>query len=56
MYFGGIYENVRQLLSTQVKRLSYRDEKTKDAAVKRELDRLKAELEQLPERWNFRAR
>ena len=42
VYFGGIYENVRQLLSTQVKKLSYRYEKTKDAAVKRELDRLKS--------------
>ena len=47
MYFGGIYENVRQLLLTQVKRLSDRYEKTPDEAVKQELDRLKAELEQI---------
>ena len=56
VYFGGIYGNVRQLLSTQVKKLSYRYEKTKDVAVKRELDRLKSKLEQLPERWDFRPR
>ncbi len=56
VYFGGIYENVRQLLSTQVKKLSYRYEKTKDVSVKRELDRLKSKLEQLPERWDFRPR
>ncbi len=56
VYFAGIYENVRQLLSTKVKRLTDRYEKTPDEAVKRELDRLKGDLEQLPERWNFRAR
>jgi hypothetical protein len=56
VYFGGIYENVRQLLSTQVKKLSYRYEKTKDVSVKRELNRLKSKLEQLPERWDFRPR
>ena len=33
-----------------------RYEKTTDAEVKRELDRLKTELEQLPERWEFRPR
>jgi hypothetical protein len=56
VYFGGIYENVRQLLSTQVKKLSYRYEKTKEVTVRRELDRLKSKLEQLPERWDFRPR
>jgi hypothetical protein len=56
VYFGGIYENIRQLLSTQVKKLSYRYGKIKDVAVKRELDRLKSKMEQLPERWDFRPR
>jgi hypothetical protein len=56
VYFGGIYENVRELLSTQVNKLIYRYEKTKDLAAKRELDRLKSKLEQLPERWDFKPR
>jgi hypothetical protein len=55
VYFGGIHDNVRLLLSAQINRLSYRYEKTKDAAVKQEFDRLKAELEHLPQRWDFRA-
>ncbi len=54
VYFGGIYRNVRQLLSTEIKRLNHRYEKTTDAVVKQELDRLKAELARLPERWDFR--
>jgi len=53
VYFGGIYSNVRYLLQTQIKRLDNRYRKTKDAAVKAELDRLTAELEKLPERWTF---
>ena len=56
VYFGGIYSNVRYLLQTQIKRLNNRYRKTKDAAVKAELDRLTAELEKLPERWEFIAR
>ena len=56
VYFGGIHNNVRQLLSTQVKQLSYRYEKTKEAVVKQELDRLKTKLENFPERWDFRSR
>jgi hypothetical protein len=56
VYFGGIYDNVRQLLSAQIKRLNDRYEKTKDVVAKQELDRLKTELEQLPERWDFRPR
>ena len=55
-YFGGIYSNVRQLLQTQIKRLENRYRKTKDTAVKAEIDRLTAELERLPERWTFVAR
>jgi hypothetical protein len=56
VYFGGIYDNVRLLLSAQINRLSYRYERTKDAAVKQEFERLKVELEQLPQRWDFRPR
>lgn len=56
VYFSGIYGNIKQLLSTHIKQLNYRYEKTKDAIVKQELDRLKTELEQLPERWDFKPR
>jgi hypothetical protein len=54
VYFGGIHDNVRLLLSAQINRLSY--ERTNDAAVKQEFNRLKAELEHLPQRWDFRPR
>jgi hypothetical protein len=53
VYFGGIHDSVRKLLSGQIGKLHYRYRKTNDAAVKAELDRLTAELETLPERWNF---
>ena len=53
IYFDGIHDNVRQLLSAQIGKLSYRYKKTKDLAVKAELDRLTAEFAQLPERWEF---
>jgi hypothetical protein len=56
VYFAGIYDNVRQLLSTQIKQVNDQYEKTRDVIVKQELDRLKTELEQLPERWDFRPR
>jgi hypothetical protein len=56
VYFGGIYQNVRELLSTQVNKLIRRYEKTKDLAAKRDLDRLKSKLERLPERWDFKPR
>jgi hypothetical protein len=56
VYFSGIYSNVRQLLQARVTALETRYRKTRDAAVKPELDRLKAELERLPERWNFVSR
>jgi hypothetical protein len=56
VYFAGIYDNIKGLLSTRIKRLNYQYEKTKDAVAKQELDRLKAELERLPERWEFRPR
>jgi hypothetical protein len=52
-YFDGIYMNVRQLLLAEIGKLNYRNRKTKDGAVKAELDRLNAELEKLPEQWNF---
>jgi hypothetical protein len=56
VYFSGIYSDVRQLLQTQIRRLENRYRKTKDAAVKADLDRLTAKLERLSERWTFVAR
>ncbi len=53
VYFGCIYDNVRQLLQTQIDRLETCYRKTKDGAVKAELDRLRKALEGLPERWKF---
>ena len=38
-YFDGIYKNVRQLLLAEIGKLNYRNRKTKDGAVKAELDR-----------------
>jgi len=55
VYFRGIYGNMRGLLCMQIGELNYRYKRTKDAAVKAELDRLTAELEKLPERWEYRA-
>ncbi len=52
VYFGGIYTCVRQLLAVRIKKLNYQYKKTSDRAVKAELDRLTAELEKLPERWD----
>jgi hypothetical protein len=54
--FAGIYRNVRRLLATQVGRLRFRCNKTKDPALETELDRLTGELAKLPERWEFAAR
>lgn len=54
VYFAGIHGSVRKLLSAQIATLSYRYRKTHDQAVKAELDRLTAELERLPERWELR--
>jgi hypothetical protein len=56
VYFAGIHDSVRKLLSGQIGKFNYRYKRTKDAAVKAELDRLMAELERLPERWNFVSR
>jgi hypothetical protein len=56
VYFSGIYDRVRQLLVVRIKKLHYEHIKTKDTAVKSELDRLTAALEKLPEKWNFIAR
>jgi len=56
VYFGGIYTCVRQLPEARINKLNYRYTKTKDPAVKAELDRLAAELEKLPEPWEFYVR
>jgi hypothetical protein len=53
VYFAGIHESVRKLLSIQIAKLTHRYRETKDATVKAELDRLTAELEGLNERWEF---
>jgi hypothetical protein len=50
VYFGGIHKSVRKLLSGQIGKLNYRYRKTKDSAVKAEIDRLTAEIENMPER------
>ena len=47
---------VRGLLAVRIQKLNNWYKKTKDAAVKTELDRLTAELEKLPERWDFNVR
>jgi hypothetical protein len=47
---------VRGLLAARIQKLNNWYKKTKDAAVKMELDRLTAELEKLPERWDFYVR
>jgi hypothetical protein len=52
VYFGGIYTCVRQLLAVRINKLNYQYKKTNDPTVKAELDRLAAELEKLPERWD----
>ena len=56
VYFAGIHDNVRKLLSAQIGAFNYRYKKKRDEADKAEVDRLTAELEKLPERWEFRAR
>jgi hypothetical protein len=53
VYFSGIYSNVRQLLQTRINGLETRYRKTNNPARKAELDRLKAELERMLERWKF---
>ncbi len=54
--FGGIYGNVRHLLITRIGRLGGRYCKTKDPAIKAEIDRLNAELAKLPTQWKFVSR
>ena len=56
VYFSGIHTCVRRLLSVQVAKLNYQYQRTKDTAIKAEIDRLTAELARLPERWEFVAR
>ena len=56
VYFGGIHSCVRALLVARIGKLNYRYKKTKDDAVKAEIERLTADLEKLPERWEFRSR
>ena len=53
-YFLGIHDSVRKLLSARIGTLNYRYRNTHDQGVKTELDRLTAELEKLPERWEYR--
>ena len=53
VYFGGIYESVRKLLSAQIAKLVDRHRKTNDSAVKVEIDRLTIELAALHETWLF---
>jgi len=53
VYLSGIYDSVRKLLELQIRRLGWRYAKTKEGAVKSELDRLNAALETLPARWTF---
>ena len=53
VYFGGIHDSVRKLLSAQIGRLNYGYRKTKDPALRAEIDRLTAELARLPERGEF---
>jgi hypothetical protein len=52
--FHGIHANVRWLLKRRMGRLGARYCKTRDPAVKAEIDRLNGELESLPEEWVFR--
>jgi hypothetical protein len=54
--FAGIYRNVRQPLVAHVGRLRYRCYKTKDRALKAELERLTGELAKLAERRELAAR
>lgn len=51
--FAGIYRIVRRLLSTEVGRLRFRCNKTKNPALAAKLDSLTDELAKLPERWEF---
>ena len=53
VYFGGIHDSVRKLLSQQIGKLNCRYRKTQDAAVKAEIDRLTTEFATLPKRWEF---
>ena len=54
--FSGIHANLRWLLKRRLGRLGSRYCKTRDPAVKAEIDRLSAELAKLPQEWVFRAR
>ena len=47
--FGGIYGNVRWLLDRRIGRLGARYCKTRDPAIKDEINRLNDELARLPE-------
>jgi hypothetical protein len=46
--FGGIHANVRHMLISRIGRLGARYCKTKDPAIKAEINRLNAELAKLP--------
>jgi hypothetical protein len=55
VYVAAIYRSIRALLYEQIGKLGGRYAKTKDAKVKAEIDRLVAELANMPERWEFRS-
>ena len=51
--FNGIYRNVRRLLNYRLGRLGTRYVRTRDAAIKGEIDRLTAELATMPPEWDY---
>ena len=54
--FQGIHANVRWLLKRRLGKLGTRYCRTKDPAIKTEIDRLTVELARLPAEWCFVAR
>ena len=56
VFFDGIYRSIRALLQVRIVRLTGQYGRTKDETVKAEVDRLRAELANLPERWDFISR
>jgi hypothetical protein len=54
--FSGIYANVRWLMNERLGRLGARYCRTRDPAIKAEIERLNAEVVKLPEEWKFVAR
>ena len=54
--FGGIHADVRHMLISRIGRLGVRYCKTKDPAIKAEINRLNAEFAKLPTQWAFVSR